>query len=458
MILPVQIGLASSCLVADSSTEVTIQKSFFVNTTVGGVLRIVASTLIIEYSNFSNNDGKNISGGGSIVSFDNTVYLFQSKFAYNNAPHGGVVYSGSSTLYITQSKFYYNTADYYGGVFYIGTCNLSIIHCIFSQNSAYITSVLVISEGNIIISRTIFKRNGFNTTEMGVIEASSASLKIARVWFIANTAISFGGIFLDQCNFTSIGVSFYNNTSKYSGIFYSEKSVVQFHKTLFFFNIGNFSIIYLVETVATFSKFNFSTNIGSLLALRSELSFSTKSIFHYNEPPSNGHEDLLLRRAQYQGGSVTVFHSSLTFHGKTYFLRNKADNGGALYAVKSTINVYDYLLVAMNEANGKGGGIYLYQSDFQCNDLCNISNNIATNEGGAIYTSSGSVNVGGIGFVTMSDRFPYRTIKIVNNRAKLGGGIYLTDNASSISLNHRLLFQAVYFLLEILPTMEEHYM
>ena len=144
IILPMQIGLATSCLVADSSTEVTIQKSSFVNNTIGGVLKIVASTLIVEYSNFSNNDGRNISGGGSIISFDSTVYLFQSKFTHNSAPHGGVFYSGSSTVYVNQSRFYYNTADYYGGVFYIGTCNLSITNCIFSQNSALGMSVIAI--------------------------------------------------------------------------------------------------------------------------------------------------------------------------------------------------------------------------------------------------------------------------------------------------------------------------
>ena len=153
MILPVQIGLASSCLVADSSTEIIVQKSSFVNNIVGGVLRLVASTLIVEHSNFSSNDYRNISGGGSIVSYDSTVYLFQSRFTYNNAPYGGVVYSSSSTMYVNQSRFYYNTADYYGGVLYLDTCNLSISNCIFFQNSAYGMSVLVISEGNIIISR-----------------------------------------------------------------------------------------------------------------------------------------------------------------------------------------------------------------------------------------------------------------------------------------------------------------
>ena len=269
-----------------------------------------------------------------------------------------------------------------------------------------------------------------------MIDASSASLKITRARFIGNTAIAFGVILLDQCNFTSIGVSFYNNTSKYSGIFYSAKSVVQFDETLFFSNIGNFSVIYLVETVATFSKFNFSNNVGSLLALRSKLSFSTKSMFHYNKPSNNSHENLILRRAQYQGGSITVFHGSLTFHGKTYFVHNKADNGGALYAVKSTINVHDYLFVAINKANGNGGGLYLYESDFQCNDLCNITENIATNEGGAIYASSGSVNVGGR-YVMISDILLDRIIKIVDNRAKLGGGIYLTDNAKLYFIESR---------------------
>jgi hypothetical protein len=447
MILPVQIGLASSCLVADSSTKVTVQKSSFVNNTVGGVFKIAASTLIVEHSSFSNNDGRNTSGGGSIFSYDSTVYLVQSKFTYNNAPYGGVVYSISSTLYVNQTRFYYNTADYVGGVFYTGTSIILITHSIFSQNSAYSASVLVISEGNTVINGTIFKQNGINTTEFGVIQAHSASLKITRSRFIANTASYVGVLFLDQSNVTSIGVSFYNNTSKYRGIIYSEKGVVLFHETLFFFNIGNFSVIYLVETVATFLKFNFCNNIGSLLALRSELSFSTKSIFCYNKHSKNNPEDLLLRRAQYQGGSVAVFHSSLTLHGISYFVHNMADNGGALYAVKSNINVYDYLVVAMNEANGNGGGIYLYQSDFQCNDLCNISKNIATNEGGAIYTSSGSVNVGGIGYITISDRFPYRTIKIIDNRAKLGGGIYLTDNAKLYFIESQDLISGRIFLI-----------
>ena len=410
-----------------------VQKSSFMNNIVGGVLRIVASTLIVEHSNFSSNDYRNITGGGSIVSYDSTVYLFQSRFTYNNAPYGGVVYSSSSTIYVNRSRFYYNTADYYGGVLYLDTCNLSISNCIFFQNSALGMSVLMIFEGNVIISRTIFKANGFNTSQFGVIYASSISLKITRSQFIANAASGAAVLFLDQCSVTSIHVMFCNNTSKYRGILYSKKSVVRFNETLFFFNIGNFSVIYLAETVATFSNFNFSHNIGSLLALRSKLSFSIKNVFRYNKHSNNSHEDLFLRRSQYQGGSITIFHTSLIFYGRAYFVHNIANNGGALYAVKSTISVYDNLLVAMNEANGNGGGIYLYQSDFQCIHLCNISYNIATNEGGAIYASSGSVSVGGIGYImmTLSDnlKFQNQTIKIVDNRAKLGGGIYLTDNA-----------------------------
>ena len=129
---------------------------------------------------------------------------------------------------------------------------------------------------NITISRTIFKANGFNSTEIGVMSVSSASVKITRTWFIANVASYIGVIVLDQCNFSSVGVLFYNNTSKYRGILHSEKGLVQFHNTHFFLNTGNFSIIYFVETEATFSEFNFSNNIGSLLALRSKMSFSAK--------------------------------------------------------------------------------------------------------------------------------------------------------------------------------------
>ena len=406
-------------------------KSSFNNNTVGGVFKITASTLTVENSSFSNNNHTITGGpgGGCIFSGHSTVALIKSKFIYNRAPYGGVVYSHSSTLHINKSKFYYNRADYYGGVFYTGSSNVSIILCIIYFNNAFAVSVLTIFEGITEISQTMFKQNGYNITEKGVIAASSASLKINRSWFIANAGSDIGVLLLDQSNFTSIGVSFTNNTSKYRGILYAEKSTLLCHGTLVLFNIGNFSVIYLAETVATFSGFNLSNNIGSLLALRSKLSFLTRSIFRYNTPSKNDPEDFLLRRAQYQGGSVTIFHSSLTFHGRTYFVYNKGDNGGALYAVKSTISVYDYLLVSMNEANESGGGIYLYQSDFQCNDICNISKNNATNEGGALYASSGSVNVGGIGYVTVTDRYPYRTIYVVDNRAKLGGGMYLSENA-----------------------------
>ena len=429
MILQQQVGLASTCLVADSSSEVIILKSSFNNNTVGGVFRITTSTLTVKHSNFSNNDYRLLAGGGCIFTDHSTVNLIKSKFTYNSAPHGGIVYSHSSILYAYKSKFYYNTADYYGEVFYTGSSNVSIILCIIYCNNAYAVSVLTLSEGITEINQTLFRRNGDNTTETGVIAASSASLKINRSWFIANAGSDIGVLHLDQSNFTSIGVSFSNNTSRYRGILYAEKSTLLCHDTLFLFNIGNFSVIYLAETVATFAGFSLSNNIGSLLALRSKLSFSSRNIFRYNKPSINDPDDFRLRRAQYQGGSVTIFHSSLTFHGRTYFVRNKGENGGALYAVKSTINVYEYLLVGMNEANENGGGIYLYQSDFQCNDVCNISQNHATNEGGALYVSSGSVNVGGIGYVTVTDRYPYRTIYVVDNRAKLGGGMHLSENA-----------------------------
>ena len=427
----VQITSASSCLVAESSTEVTVLNSSFINNR--GVFWVSASSLKVEWSYFSHNYGE---GRGAVIFSDNSVIsLSRNKFTHNHAIYGGVFFCISSTLVIRIGLFNYNTAEGYGGVFYTAFSNVFITKSLFFYNSAEVAGVLSIYEGNIRINKTLFRRNGANSTnsESGVIHAMNISLEINRTSFILNEASDAGVVSLYQSNFTSINTSFQNNTSNYKGILYSENSTLTCYNIQFVYNIGKFSVMYLAESTASFSVFTFSYNIGSLLVVRSLLSFSNHNEFDLNEPAKKAVDDFLLRRAQYQGGAITTFHSTFNFHNETYFRYNRGENGGAIYSVKSTINFFDTVAVYMNEASENGGGVYLYQSDLQCYDVCYIMENNATNKGGGVYASGGSVNIVGVGHTKTDSRgreFYYSaTIRVYENAAEYGGGLYLSNNA-----------------------------
>ena len=163
----------------------------------------------------------------------------------------------------------------------------------------------------------------------------------------------------------------------------------------------------------------------------------------------NGTNNFISNSANSDGGAIyAVTYSSLKFIGTTDFSNNSAKgaSGGAIYA-KITVSLTfigtnDF---SNNTAKFSGGAVYTYDNAMITFSNSNsFTNNSANGNGGAIYaasnislsfagTSSFSNNLalqGGAIYMSIRTTFsilPHTTVCWENNRASLGGAIYVYD-------------------------------
>ena len=91
-------------------------------------------------------------------------------------------------------------------------------------------------------------------------------------------------------------------------------------------------------------------------------------------------------------------------------MNNKANQGGAIIALESTIiAVYGQIAIFNNMAmNNSGGGIYLHQSSIKISGICIVSNNYAEMGGGILAVTS-VINV-----------YQPGSLRIINSTADVG--------------------------------------
>jgi hypothetical protein len=141
--------------------------------------------------------------------------------------------------------------------------------------------------------------------------------------------------------------------------------------------------------------------------------------------------------AKEEGGAITSVQSTVTFTGVSSLSNNQARRGGAILAIESKIMMYGETTIANNTATvSSGGGISLQQSDLEVRGNCIISGNDAV-KGGGIHATSSTIAV-----------YQPGTLRLINNTAKNGSGVYLEGNAklyvikrSNSRSEHLLLFQ-----------------
>ena len=100
----------------------------------------------------------------------------------------------------------------------------------------------------------------------------------------------------------------------------------------------------------------FADNVGSLTALASYVLMNGRATFINNTVPSLDNIN--------RGGALTSYYFSLLLfiNGTAGFINNRANLGGAAFAVESAFNVFAPLYIANNTAVTFGGGVYLYHT------------------------------------------------------------------------------------------------
>ena len=170
----------------------------------------------------------------------------------------------------------------------------------------------------------------------------------------------FGGVIaMTQSNLTIIRSQLYNNIAPSGGgvLNSQQSSSVVIRESIFSYNVAN------TGGVLMLSYINHATIIGS--------------IFTYNKAPQGGtltgvriqlmlHNAGLSDNQANSGGALYFFQGDVTFSGVCILIRNIAENGGAIHATETKLNVFEQTRVLHNVATHTGGGVFLYHSELNC--------------------------------------------------------------------------------------------
>ena len=326
------------------------------------------SELLIQQCNFSDNVG--IVDGGVIYSKkNNSVFVNSSTFTNNVADHGAVIYINNAVVHIHHSYFVSNRAQYEGGVCYIS--------------------------------------KPFN------------SVRISQSSFLNNTAYTNGGVLYSKSKNTILDTNnrFIANRANQGGVMYTHNNQLISKDSYIARNsVKEQGVVLLIETNARYSgETTFYKNIGSSLIMTdSEISLTDNINFIEN----------VISDTNMNGGAINCFQSFIIFNGTIVFHKNIAYRGGAIYSIDSKFFAYGSITLSNNGAF-EGGGLYLYQSELTCRESVIFIENHANKSGGGIQSLNS--------FIRLSHR---GSLLFMRNHAKLGGGTFLTSN-SKITIIHQ---------------------
>ena len=437
----------------------------------GGVLYIVFSNVSIISSRFMYNKADI---GGALVAHNSSVHIDRSTLSYNTANFGGAMVTSASTIDIDSCRFTGNIAHVCGGVMVTYNDKLTICNTNFIQNIADFGGVMI-TFGNFSVTMNNCNCTSNDATGDGGVMFTweNSSFNISKCTFTSNNAQFFGGV-VTILNTSSLIISnstfSYNQAMYASAMYVDNSSVIISHSTFTsdiaivivtfssVVNISNSTFINIrafanAAAIGCSGKllnldscnFSFNTlfdrdggiisssqcsthivncifdhNVGSLVYVySSNLTLSGKTKFE------DSNSVLITNGTSFsQGGVITSYQSTVIFAIDSTLLcfsRNQARNSSVILAIESTVIMYGETTIANNNlttiANSSGGGISLKLSRLEIKGNCTLLHNSAL-RGGGIHATSSTISV-----------YQPATLKIFNNNAELGGGIYLEANS-----------------------------
>ena len=410
-------------ILAESNSSISLYNSTFTRNSCFRALQIINSMLQVVSTGFTHSES--VGTGGAIYALKSSVLINRSTIKHFNGSHnGGVMACFDGKISIHTTVFEYNVAGDQGGVLYANSTDVIIKESVFRFNHALVGGVLSLHWGRVSVNGSEFISNGASECSRGgVMVTNETVVDIFNSQFENNSAKSGGVMECYRCNMILSNIGFYSNMAEYKGIVYIYKSRKFTGLNLTFKNnAGKQGVLYIAgSTNIIFITLSYSLNTGSIVALGSRLSFRKYCVFYKNKP------DYLTETLVFhnQGGAITSFQSTIVFHDLSdfIFINNYARFGGAIYAVKCSIEFFGNMFLSENKALVDGGGIYLYQTEIRSNCNLTLKRNIANNSGGGIYMVSDAFNINLETYVTRA------SIRILENSASRGGGIFLSNHA-----------------------------
>ncbi|MGI5097010.1 hypothetical protein IZU27_01555 [Treponema socranskii] len=128
------------------------------------------------------------------------------------------------------------------------------------------------------------------------------------------------------------------------------------------------------------------------------------------------------------GGAIYNDGGTLTIKGASVIKGNEVTNNGGAFLIKSgSLHMENNCIIEQNKAK-KGGGIYITDSGTATILYCRASENEAQDDGGGVYIDGGSLTLEGSTIGGQQFYDGTAPDKTKGNKAKKGGGIYLTGS------------------------------
>ena len=405
-----------------SGSTIDMDNNTFINNValVGGAMVTYNDKFTISSTTFNNNSADFL-GGVMVTLGDSSFTISTSTFANNTAGQSGGVMETSGDTYFTisNSTFTKNRARLYGGVMITpGDPSFTISTSTFSNNRAGVGGVMETSgDSSFTISNSTFSNNTADWSGGVMFASSYSSFTISTSTFSNNTSYDGGVIstIIDSSFNISTSVFVNNKATLFGGVFRCSGGTLNVNNSIFRLNaVSNLGgVIFIRQCSTHISNSTFDQNNGSLYTFNSNLTFSGYLTFE------NSAELVIAGNGvTSQGGAITTYQSTVLFirESVVHFLNHQAVDGGALLATESKITIYGQTTIANNMAKSNGGGIALKHSRLEIKGMCQFVDNVAV-RGGGIHASSSTITV-----------FQLGTLKVTNNNADLGGGLYFEVN------------------------------
>ena len=391
---------------AQTEGDVYVKASNFVNNTAmnsGGVLCTlfhdseIEDNVTLEKSIFISNTAHS---GGAIASFSQALLkTVENKFDSNNAQQGGTFYlQRGITLIIMYSNFSNNSANGDGGVVYSSEQNsIMISNSTLKFNTARINGGVFysVSKDEMTMTGDYCTFVGNQANNGGVIHATDSKVHIQSqtLLMVNNVAMKMGGvIYLSRTSFSfdSGNNTIARNGGEHGGALYAMGSRIDCRsQNLFMINniaTENGGGMHLAESYLALSNGvnEFNENQagfgGAIHASHSTIVVEAQSLTAMNS-------NVVIQ----SGGALYLIMSKLQVEGDmTYIIGNRAyETGGGIHAANSTVVIDGTLQCIKNEAiNGGGFGLEksskIYGDSIENNVITFISNR-ASHYGGALY-------------------------------------------------------------------------
>ena len=474
----------------------------------GAIYALHVLTVAINDSHLKNNTAEK---GGAInmgnIGMETILIINHTDFTSNIAHKSGGALSSETVLrhcIVTNSKFITNVAHEHGGVLELqNSTDIEITKSNFSNNQVIGNGgIIIMNDGNFAISYSRFELNTAGESG-GILLSHSSDINISSSYFISNRA-KFGGVLhIHNAMVTGQDLVFFNNSAnRLGGTFYIVQSTTNICEGTFENNQADSKggYLYMVGGSLSIKNSMFSNSRahfgGALYAHKAN--FTGNNVHFFNNSANsqggalyleNNYADdnsgplyidhcLFVKNSMFSnnranfGGALYALNANLTVN-KVHFFNNSANNGGAFYSIQ-TITTMCEGFFENTHVESKGGSLYIdgcslfIKNSVFCNNRANLggvvyahnanftvkqahfSNNAAKTHGGAFYNLQSIANIANVSFET-NYAYSYggahyidkgsilvKNSTFSNNRANFGGCLH-TQN-STITLHNILYF------------------